>query len=123
MSFVPLNIIACKLYWEMSYQILFFNKSVQKEIEAWPIGINASFVRITEQIVISGPNLGLPYTRPFGDGLFEIRARGSEGIGRAFFCCLVDRKVVILHGFIKKTQVTPIKELKLARKRLKEITQ
>ena len=106
----------------MSYQILFFNKSVQKEIEGWPIGINASFVRITEQIVISGPNLGLPYTRPFGDGLFEIRARGAEGIGRAFFCCLVDRKVVILHGFIKKTQATPIKELKLARKRLKEIT-
>jgi len=106
----------------MSYQILFFNKSVQKEIEGWPIGINASFVRITEQIVISGPNLGLPYTRPFGDGLFEIRARGSEGIGRAFFCCLVDRKVVILHGFIKKTQATPIKELKLAKKRLKEIT-
>ena len=106
----------------MSYQILFFNKSVQKEIEGWPISINASFVRITEQIVISGPNLGLPYTRPFGDGLFEIRARGAEGIGRAFFCCLVDRKVVILHGFIKKTQATPIKELKLARKRLKEIT-
>jgi len=64
----------------------FFNKSVQKELEAWPIGINASFVQITEQIVISWPNLGLPYTRPFGDGLF-------------------------------------IKELKLARKRLKEITQ
>ena len=97
----------------MSYQILFFNKSVQKEIEGWPIGINASFIRITEQIVISGPNLGLPYTRPFGDGLFEIRARGSEGIGRAFFCCLVDRKVA---------DTTPIKELKLARKRLKEIT-
>ncbi|MEI7696440.1 MAG: type II toxin-antitoxin system RelE/ParE family toxin [Chlorobium sp.] len=72
--------------------------------------------------VLSGPNLGLPYTRPFGERLFEIRARGAEGIGRAFFCCLVDRKVVILHGFIKKTQATPIKELKLARKRLKEIT-
>ncbi len=69
----------------MSNQILFFNKSVKKEIEGWPIGINARFVRITEQIVISGPNLGLQYTRPFGDGLF-------------------------------------IKKLKLARKRLKEIT-
>ena len=73
-----MNFIACELYWEMSYQILFFNKSVQKEIESWPIGINASFVRITEQIEISGPNLGLPYTRPFGDGLFEIRAKGAE---------------------------------------------
>jgi phage-related protein len=65
----------------------------------------------------------LDYPTPdLGDGLFEIRAKGSEGIGRAFFCCLIDRKVVILHGFIKKTPATPIKELKLARKRLKEIT-
>ena len=107
----------------MNYQIQFFNKSVKAEIDAWPIGINASFVRIAEQIVLSGPNLGLPYTRPFGDGLFEIRARGPEGIGRAFFCCLVGCQIIILHGFIKKTQTTPIKDLKLARKRLKEIRQ
>lgn len=103
----------------MSYQILFFNESVKAEIENWPVGINASFVRITEQIEISGPNLGMPYTRSFGKGLFEIRARGAEGIGRAFFCCLVDRQVVILHGFIKKTQKTPAKELEIARKRQK----
>lgn len=72
-------------------------------------------------MVESGPNLGLPYTRPFGEGLFEIRAKGAEGIGRAFFCTLVGRKVVILHGFIKKTQQTPVCELKTARKRLKEV--
>lgn len=105
----------------MSYQILFFNTKVQALIEAWPVGINSSFVRITQQMEISGPNLGMPYTRPFGDGLFEIRAKGAEGIGRAFFCCLVGRKVVILHGFIKKTQTTPAKELQTARQRMKEI--
>ena len=64
----------------------------------------------------------MPYTRPFGEGLFEIRAKGPEGIGRAFFCCLVGRRVVILHGFIKKTQATPTQELKIARQRLKEVT-
>jgi len=74
-----------------------------------------------KQMVISGPNLGMPYTRPFGDGLFEIRAKGVEGIGRAFFCCVVGRRVIILHGFIKKTQTTPSKELEIARRRLKEI--
>jgi phage-related protein len=105
----------------MNYQLLFFNAKVQASIEAWPAGISASFVRIAEQMVISGPNLGMPYTRPFGDGLFEIRAKGAEGIGRAFFCCIVGRRVIILHGFIKKTQTTPSKELEIARKRLKEI--
>ena len=105
----------------MSYQLQFFNSKVQSAIEAWPNGISASFVRIAEQMVVSGPNLGMPYTRPFGDGLFEIRAKGAEGIGRAFFCCVVGRRVIILHGFIKKTQTTPAKELEIARKRLKEI--
>jgi phage-related protein len=104
------------------YQLVFYNAKVQASIEAWPTGILASFVRISEQIEESGPNLGMPYTRPFGEGLFEIRAKGAEGIGRAFFCCLVGRRVVILHGFIKKTQTTPVKELKIARQRLKEVT-
>jgi phage-related protein len=105
----------------VNYQLLFFNAKVQASIQAWPAGINASFVRIAEQMVITGPNLGMPYTRPFGDGLFEIRAKGAEGIGRAFFCCIVGRRVIILHGFIKKNQTTPSKELEIARKRLKEI--
>ena len=56
-----------------------------------------------------------------GKGLFEIRARGKEGIGRAFFCTAVGNKIVVLHTFIKKTQKTPLKELKIARKRLKEV--
>jgi len=105
----------------MTYSLFFYSPSVQAAIEGWPAGISASFIRITEQMVVSGPNLGLPYTRPFGEGLFEIRARGEEGIGRAFFCTLVGQRIVILHGFIKKTHQTPAKELKLARKRLKEM--
>ena len=105
----------------MSYKITFYNLSVQSDLEEWPSGIYASFVRIAEQMTSSGPNLGLPYTRAMGDGLFEMRARGREGIGRAFFCALVGRKVVILHVFIKKTQTTPTKEMALARKRMKEI--
>jgi phage-related protein len=105
----------------MTYSIEFYNAAVLAEVDGWPAGINASFTRIAEQMVESGPNLGLPYTRPFGDGLFEIRARGEEGIGRAFFCTLVGRRIVVLHGFIKKAQQTPPKELKIARKRLQEV--
>ena len=105
----------------MKYTLEFFNDSVQNEVFAWPDGIQASFTRIAVQITEHGPNLGMPYTRPFGDGLFEIRAKGREGIGRAFFCTLVGRRVVILHGFIKKTEQTPAKELRTARQRLKEV--
>ena len=104
----------------MTYQLLFFNASVQAEIQVWPAQIFANFVRIAEQMEVSGPNLGLPYTKAMGGGLFEIRARGSEGIGRAFFC-VIEEKIMILHGFIKKTQTTPSRELRLAIKRMKEV--
>lgn len=78
-------------------------------------------MRLTEKMEHNGPNLRMPYTRPFGDGLFELRAQGPEGIGRAFFCTLIGRRIVILHGFIKKTQGTPHHEIQIARKRQKQI--
>jgi phage-related protein len=105
----------------MSYRIEFFNATLYADIEEWPSGIHASFTRIAEMMVEHGPNLGLPYTKAFGEGLFEIRAKGTEGIGRAFFCTMVGRRIVILHGFIKKSQETPARELSKARKRLKEL--
>lgn len=105
----------------MAYKIDFFNAAVREEILDWPDGILASFTRITERMLEFGPNLGLPYTKSFGKGLFEIRARGPEGIGRAFFCMQVNRRIVILNGFIKKSQTTPESEIQLARKRMKEV--
>lgn len=65
----------------MSYQILFFNDKVREQIDRWPAGILASFTRIAEQIEVTGPDLGMPYTKALGNGLFEIRARGAEGMG------------------------------------------
>lgn len=105
----------------MSYSVEFFNESVQADILAWPAGIRANFTRIAERMTEHGPNLGMPYTRAMGDGLFEIRAKGQEGIGRALFCTMVGRRVLILHGFIKKTEQTPARELDTARRRMKEV--
>lgn len=105
----------------MAWQIDYYNEEVQESIAHWPVGIRAYYARIAERIMIFGPNLGMPFTRAMGDGLFEIRARGKEGIGRAFFCMVVGQKVVILHAFIKKSQKTPQKELEIARKRMAHI--
>jgi len=105
----------------MRWQILYFDDDVQEIISSWPIGIRAYYARITERMMLYGPNLGMPFTRSMGRGLFEIRVRSKEGIARAFFCTIVDRRIVILHAYIKKSQKTPSKELKLARKRLAEV--
>jgi len=68
-----------------------------------------------------GPNLRLPHSRAFAEGLFELRPRGKSGIGRAFYCFLLGQRAVVLHAFVKKSQQTPDRELKLARKRMKEV--
>lgn len=81
----------------------------------------ADYAKIVELLVEHGPNLRLPHSRALGNGLFELRPRGKSGIGRAFYCFLVGQRVVVLHAFIKKSQQTPERELKLARKRMKEI--
>ena len=70
---------------------------------------------------IYGPDLGMPHTRPMGDGLFELRLKAAEGIARVFFCTVVARKIVVLHQFVKKSKKTPNRELKIARNRMKEI--
>ncbi|QTA93443.1 type II toxin-antitoxin system RelE/ParE family toxin [Desulfonema magnum] len=106
----------------MNWEIYYYNEKVQNEIDSWPVSIRAVYARITERIIVFGPNLGLPLTRSMGDGLFEIRAKGREGIGRAFFCTVIGSKVIILHSFIKKSQKTPVNELRIARKRMKEVS-
>jgi len=100
------------------WEILYYNEDVQSLIGDWPVGIRAYYARVTERMRSFGPNLGMPFTRSMEQGLFEIRAKGKEGIGRAFFCTVVDRKIVILHAYIKKSQKTPARELEVARKRL-----
>jgi len=56
-----------------------------------------------------------------GDGLFELRLKASEGIARVFYCTLIEKRIVILHQFTKKTQKTPPRELAVARRRMKEV--
>ena len=105
----------------MNWEILYYNEKVQELINDWPVGIRAFYARVTERMILFGPNLGMPFTRSVGKGLFEVRAKGKEGIGRAFFCTISDQKIVILHAFIKKTQKTPKKELDIARRRMNDV--
>jgi phage-related protein len=65
---------------------------------------------------------GLPLVRPLGKGLWEVRSDITQGrIARVLFC-IHGARMVLLHGFIKKTQKTPDADLELASKRKKEIT-
>ena len=105
----------------MAYLIDYFHQRVLTEIESWPVDVLADYSRLIELLTQHGQSLRLPHSKAFGDGLFELRPRGRSSIGRAFYCFLLGKRVVVVHAFIKKTQETPDKELKLARKRVKEL--
>ena len=105
----------------MDYSIEYYSDAVAAEIIAMPDTLAARYVVLTRRIATMGPNLGPPHTDTFGEGLFELRLKGQEGIARVFFCALVGRRIVMLHSFVKKTPKTPRREIELARKRMKEV--
>lgn len=105
----------------MTYEIEYFHQRVLAEVESWPVDVLADYARLVELLVEHGPDLRLPHSRSLGQGLFELRPHGRSGIGRAFYCFLVGKRIVIVHAFIKKTQQTPDHDLRIARKRAKEI--
>lgn len=106
----------------MLWKIEFYSAEVEKDVENWPDSIQAKFYKIGELLEKHGPfEVGMPHIENFGQGLFEIRAKGKEGIGRVFFGLLAGRTMILLHAFIKKTQKTPSRELNIAKRRLKEV--
>jgi phage-related protein len=104
----------------MSWSVVFYSAQVEAEILRMPAGFVARFIRYAERMEIYGPDLGMPHTKAMGDGLFELRLKAGEGIARVFYCTRVGRRIVMLHQFIKKTDRTPPKELRIARARMKE---
>ena len=66
--------------------------------------------------------LGMPLVRSLGGGLWELRSHILHGIARLMFI-MSQGEIVLLHGFVKKTQKTPNEELDLARKRARKYKQ
>ena len=105
----------------MAWTISYYDDCVQGEILALPAGFLARYLRYADRMEEYGPDLGMPHTRAMGDGLLELRLKAAEGIARVFFCTIVGKKIVILHQFVKKTDKTPVRELGIARRRMKEV--
>ena len=105
----------------MKWRVFFYSAELQEEILGLPASLVARFLRYAERMEVYGPDLGMPHTHAMGDGLFELRLKAAEVIARVFYCTLVGRRVVMLHQFIKKSEKTPLNDLKIGRKRMKEV--
>jgi len=105
----------------VDYTIDYYSDAVQEQILDLPDTLAARYIVLTRRMIALGPNIGEPHTKAFGEGLFELRLKGAEGIARVFFCTLVGKRIVMLHSFIKKSERTPTRELEVALTRMKEI--
>jgi phage-related protein len=103
------------------WTIAYYNERLRHRILEMPEDIVAEYLRFLNAMEKFGPDLGMPHSKSMGKKLFELRPSGASGIGRVFYCTLSQGRIVMLHSFIKKTQRTPLKELYIARKRMKEV--
>lgn len=76
--------------------------------------------RMIDLLEQSGSLLGMPYSKSLGNNLFELRARGQQEV--RIFYIFYDNKAILLHGFVKKTQKTPLREIETAQAKLKILT-
>ena len=72
--------------------------------------------RQSPQLPLCGVALREPHSKAMGDGLFELRIKFSSDISRIFYFFVVDNRIVLTNGFVKKTMKTPKAEIELARK-------
>lgn len=107
----------------MLWKIEFYNKTVEANIKKWPDSIMPKFLWQLNFIEKMGPNkIGMPYIKSLGQGLFKISVKSDEATGCALFCISTqDKTVIILDGFIEKTQKIMPDEIIVARSRMNDI--
>ena len=87
-------------------------------IYAQPLPVIGEFLATLKELEAHG-NLGLPRAKKIDDNLFEIRIKVARNQYRAFYCYAIGNLIYILSGFVKKTQKTPVHEIRKARQIMK----
>ena len=106
-----------RVMWEIEYyETKGGHCPVNDFLNSIPPKMQAKAVRNMELLEQFGPFLTMPYSRPMGDGLYELRVQVSGGISRILYFFCVDQKIIMTNGFIKKTGITPKGELEKALK-------
>jgi len=106
----------------MSWTVEILDHRVEAELAELPSDMFARFIRIVDLIESEGlPNVHEPHVKHLQDKLWEIRLKGKAGIARAIYITISGQRIVVVRAFIKKTQKTPRKELRIALERAEEV--
>ena len=101
-------------------EVRLFDKVIEKFIASLEKSTIAKVLRTIDLLEAFGYQLGSPHTKKLTENLFELRIRGKQEV--RIFYTFYKSKIVLLHGFIKKSPKIPQKELQLAFKKLKSLT-
>jgi len=103
----------------------FTDKEGVKPAKNWLYNLESSarskLLRNIDLLERLGLGIREPYVRHLEGKLYEVRAKDHKGIYRVIYVAHTGRKFILLHGFVKKTQKTPRRELEIAKERLKEL--
>jgi phage-related protein len=105
-----------------NWELIISSKAAEQEILALTPDLQARFIRISELLIKLGPNnVGMPHIKPLENKMWEMRLKGKVNIARSIYFIATERKIVVLHTFIKKTQKAPNKALNIAKQRMREV--
>jgi phage-related protein len=106
----------------MAWVVHILNRTVVEELESLPVDMRARFSRIVDLVETQGlEKLREPLVKHLDKELWEIRISGRDGISRAIYVTASGQRVVVVRVFVKKSQKTPPREIRLARLRAKEV--
>lgn len=105
----------------MSYAVEYFerpdgSRPAEEFILEQDFKMQAKLFMALEFLEERGPMLREPFSKPLGEGVFEIRAKQGSDISRVLYFFVVGKKVILTNGFVKKTQKTPAREIEKAKK-------
>jgi len=87
-------------------------------IESLPIEVQARVLRLIDLLADYGVLLKEPYTRQVRGKVRELRITAKSGEVRVLYFGFADKRLVLLHGFVKKTRRTPASDIEIAERRL-----
>ena len=96
-------------------EVYFFHEDLEKFISSLEELTIAKAVRVIMLLERFGSNLGMPQSKALAGGIFELRIRGIQEV--RIFYAFHKRTAVLLYGYIKKTEKTPVREIRTAMKR------
>lgn len=88
---------------------------VKEFLDGLDIKMRQKMLRSIQALQDMGISLRMPLSESLEDGIFELRAKSGTNISRVMYFFIIGNRAVLTHGFIKKTQKTPRRELQRAK--------